>query len=68
MKVKATDFKQNFGHYAEMIRSGIENEIQVTRRGSVVGVYSKPKRSEMVPFIGITTKDLTFSRDELHER
>jgi hypothetical protein len=68
MKVKATDFKRNFGRYSEMVKNGVETEIQVTHRGLVVGVYSKPKRSEMVPFVGITTRDFTFKRDELHER
>jgi len=68
MEVEATKFKQNFGHFSSLIRTGAVDEIIVTRRGIVDGVYSRPKRSASIPFIGITTKDLAFTRDELNER
>jgi hypothetical protein len=68
MKTTATDFKQNFGRYSKLVRSGEEKEIQITNRGEVIGVYTKPKRSERVPFIGIDTLNVAYTREELHER
>ena len=68
MNVTATQFKQNFGYYSSLILEGKEEEVQVTNRGRIIGVYSRPKRSEKLPFFGITTEDLLFDRDELNER
>lgn|GEM_PF-5098106 len=68
MRVNSTQFKQNFGHYSSLVLEGKEEEIEVTNRGTVIGVYARPRRSERLPFIGITTDDLLFDRDELHER
>ena len=68
MYVNSTDFKQQFGHYSKLIKGGTVKAINVTQRGTVVGIYSKPKRSELIPSLEIETKDLVFDREEINER
>jgi len=68
MKVSATKFKQNFGHYSELITEGTVKEIEVTNRGKLIGIYSNPKRSERIPFFGVETSDLSLDREVLNER
>jgi hypothetical protein len=47
---------------------GEADKIEVTNRGKIIGVYSRPKKSEQIPFFGVSTKNLIFDRDELNAR
>jgi hypothetical protein len=68
MKVAATEFKHRFGTFARMVEDGALEEVKVTRRGQVVGVYRKPSATDSIPFIGISTLGLDLSKESLNER